>query len=130
MEIKLDIVVKDEVLSDIITTAIEGASNYWYFLNEDACDIIHSNSEGGKPFSVRILDAVKNGAEIPVHDIEDTDGERIGVLSSESIRTGLQKIMDDEVMQKFLMSEIEGNGDGESSDVVFQFMVMGEYVYG
>jgi len=130
MEIKLDIVVKDEVLSDIITTAIEGASNYWYFLNEDACDIIHSNSEGGKPFSVRILDAVKNGAEIPVHDIEDTGGERIGVLSSESIRTGLQKIMDDEVMQKFLMSEIEGNGDGESSDVVFQFMVMGEYVYG
>ena len=45
MEIKLDIVVKDEVLSDIITTAIEGASNYWYFLNEDACDIIHSNSD-------------------------------------------------------------------------------------
>jgi hypothetical protein len=130
MEIKLDIVVKDEVLGNIITTAIEGASNYWYFLNEDACDIIRSNSEGGKPFSVRILDAVKNGAEIPVHDIEDTGGERIGVLSSESIRTGLQKIMDDEVMQKFLMSEIEGNGDGESSDVVFQFMVMGEYVYG
>jgi hypothetical protein len=130
MEIKLDIVVTDEVLSGIITTAIEGASNYWYFFNEEACDIIRSNSKGGIPFSVRILDAVKNGAEIPVHDIEDTDGDSIGVLSSESIRTGLHKIMDDVHMRRFLISEIEGIGDGESSDVVFQFMVMGGYVYG
>lgn len=126
--IKIGIDVNDEVMENIIVTAIEGASNYWYYLNSDALDIIRSNSTHGKSLSEKIWEAVKNGAEIPVHDIEDSDGEAIGVLSIESVTNGLQKLANSD-MAKFLFMEINEDGDGESSDIVFQFIVLGEYVY-
>jgi hypothetical protein len=41
----------------------------------------------------------------------------------------LQKLSKDEGLKWCLEAELSGSGDAETSDVVFQFLTMGEYTY-
>jgi hypothetical protein len=42
----------------------------------------------------------------------------------------LNKLSNDKGLKWCLDTELNGEGDAETSDVVFQFLAMGEYVYG
>ena len=116
----------DEIRNDLIITAIEGGSNYWYFLDNEACDIINQYKDKGMAFSEAILPAINDENKIPIHDCET--GDLLGYLSKESIEKG-EESMYKEFSDHFSNS-LNENWDAETADVWFQLCVMGELVYG
>jgi len=128
MEITLSI--KDETQENLIVGALEGGSNYWYYLGEEACNIIDEKCPAEKkdePFSIRFWEAIKAGAVIPIHDAEDED-TKIGEISLESIQKGWDLLKTKQL--RHFADILSENDDADTADVWFQFCSLGELVYG
>ena len=124
--------VSREVLENVCVTALEGGSNYWCHLSEGAKKkirrVVPKNED---PYlSTAILKAVlDHNIEVPINDAEDED-EVLGYLSANTLTERMQKLCENEGSKWALMNELNGSGDADSSDVVFQWMVMGECIFG
>jgi hypothetical protein len=132
MEIKIETIVPREVLENVCVTALEGGSNYWYFLSDDAIKLIRRAVPKNEDayLSVAILKAVlDHDVEVPINDAEDED-EVLGYFSKKTLQERLQKLSQDDSSKWALETEIRGEGDADSSDVVFQYITMGEVVFG
>lgn len=127
---KIEFEIDDSVLEDIFVTAIEGGSNYWYFLSNDAVRLIRKAvpREEEPCLSVATFKAVMKGTIIPINDVENED-EVIGLISLKAMADRLSKLATSD-NREHLLAHIEGNGDADSADVVFQYLAMGEVVYG
>lgn len=120
-----------EILENIFVTALEGGSNYWYFINEENHEKMRNAvpPEKERAFSVALFKAVYDEAlDIDVHDVENTD-DKVGTLSIRSMFERLSNLMKDENYKWALFAEIDEQGDAETSDIVFQYLTMGEVVY-
>ena len=129
---KIETIVPREVLENVCVTALEGGSNYWYYLSREATKLIRGVVPKNEDtyLSTAILKAVlDHHIDIPIHDAEDED-EVLGYLSHATLMERLQNLSQDEGSKWALAREIEGQGDADSSDVVFQWLVMGECVFG
>jgi hypothetical protein len=127
---KIQIEIDESVLEDVFVTAIEGGSNYWYFLSEDAIKLIRKAvpREEESCLSVATFKAVMKGVEVPIHDVEDEE-EQIGLISLETMADRLSQLATGSDSWA-LWSHIKEEGDSESADVVFQHLAMGEAIYG
>ena len=131
MQINVKVDVSREVLESIFITALEGGSNYWYYIGSEACKIINDvvPKDQKKSFSERLFEAVYDkGVIIPVHDIEDTDDEPIGYLDINTFQERLEICASEALWA--LQEERDERGDAGSSDVVFQYLALGDYIYG
>lgn len=139
--ITVQAVINLQGLQDLITTALEGGSNYWYLLNREATDKIrkykgryvpeiHGDNEISffKTLTEAFLVAVMEGEVIPIHDAEDED-EKIGEVSIASIKKGLEKMQADKRTELNYLLGGEDYDAGDA-DVVFQYIALGELVYG
>lgn len=132
MEIKIEKVVPREILENVCVTALEGGSNYWYYLSDDAVKLIRKAvPKNEDPYlSTAILKAIlDHNVEVPINDAEDED-EVLGYISKKTLQERLQKLSEDDSSGWALRLEMDGGGDADSSDVVFQWMAMGEVVFG
>lgn len=120
-----------EVLENVFVTALEGGSNYWYYLSEGAIRIIRNvvpKSEE-KYLAIAMAKALlEHNVRIPINDAEDED-EIIGYLDMKTLPQRLNRLANSDDSWA-LSNELDENGDASSSDVVFQYLVMGEVVYG
>lgn len=130
MTITINQEIKREVLEDIFVTALEGGSNYWYYLSEEAIKLIRKAvPKSEDPYlSTAILKAIEKGVEVPINDAEDED-EVIGTISLKTMKERLQKLADSK-NRDALVSHINENGDGDSADIVLQYLAFGEIVFG
>ena len=131
MEIKIIQGVKREVLEDIFVTALEGGSNYWYFLPEESIKAIRKAvPKSEDPYlSTAILKAIlDHDVKVAINDAEEED-EVIGVITRGTMQSRLQLLSDSE-NRWALEKHIKEEGDGDSADVVFQYLAMGEVIYG
>jgi len=131
MEIKIIQGVSREVLEDIFVTAIEGGSNYWYFLSDSAiAKIRRAVSKEEDPYlSTAILKAIlDHNVKVQINDAEDEE-EVVGVITRGTMQSRLQLLAEGE-FKWALNAHINGEGDAESADVVFQYLAMGEVIYG
>ena len=127
---KIQIELDESVLEDVFVTAIEGGSNYWYFLSDDAVRLIRKAvpREEEPCISVATYKAVMRGVEVPIHDAEDEE-EQIGLISLETMQDRLQALINSG--DKWALDRhMDEEGDADSADVVFQYLAMGEAVYG
>ena len=133
MKINIQKEVSRDVLENIFVTALEGGSNYWYYINnENGKKIRDAVSRDEEPsFSMAFAKAILDKRlSIEVHDIEDMDNdEPLGVINEQTIMSGLQKMVDDGYGWA-LFDEIAEQGDATSSDMCFQYMVLGEVMFG
>jgi len=131
MEIKIIQGVKREVLEDIFVTALEGGSNYWYYLPEHSIVAIRKAvPKSEDPYlSTAILKAIlDHDVNVAINDADDED-EVVGVITRGTMQARLQLLA--ESKNKWaLEAHIKEEGDAESADVVFQYLAMGEVVYG
>lgn len=131
MEITLTKRIPRETLEGIFVTALEGGSNYWYYLSQDAIKIIRSvvPKKDDAYLSTAILKAIlDHDVEVPINDAEEED-EVIGYISKVTLQERLQKLADSSDSWA-LDDELNDKGDASSSDIVFQYMAMGEVVFG
>ena len=130
MTITINQEIKREVLEDIFVTALEGGSNYWYFLSSDATKLIRDAvPKSEDPYlSTAILKAIEKGVEVPINDAEDEE-EVLGIISLKTMQERLQKLSRSG-NSNALMAHINEDGDADSADIVFQYLAFGEIVFG
>ena len=130
--INLKLTLSRGILENAIITALEGGSNYWYFLSDEALSIVKKSVEDYLDISLSIAICkafLDKGVEIPIHDYESTE-ELIGSLDPSLLEQRMQALLDDEGYRWALLAEMREEGDATSSDIVFQYMVLGEVTYG
>ena len=126
---------QNSVRNDLMIDAIEGGSNYWYFLGDDANYIIKKYQGIHLPlhgeyfystFAEAIMPAIEEGEKIPIHDIKSPH-ELLGILSLESIRKG-EEIMESEYSEHYddILNE---NSDATTADIWLQLCLMGKIVF-
>lgn len=131
MEIKINQSISREVLEDVFVTALEGGSNYWYYLPEESIKAIREAvPKSEDPYlSTAILKAIlDHDVKVFVNDAEQED-ELIGIISKSTMQARLQLLSDSD-SRWALESHVREEGDASSADVVFQYLAMGEVVYG
>lgn len=113
--------VTDERLNDLLCSAMEGGSNYWYVINK------HINPNNVKVEHPHLDLPFIEGCGLEIGDIEDDEAEP-QILNRESIAKGLQ-VMADKYSHHFnnFMTE---NDDAETGDVFLQCCLFGDIVYG
>ena len=120
---KLEIEIPDTQIVNIFITALEGGSNYWYNLPDIQMARKHYK-DSGLAGSEKVIKAVLEHNEvIPVYDLEDEDS-KLGEISQANIKRGIQLFLNDGDR-----AWDEGMDAGEA-DVFFQYVVMGEIVFG
>lgn len=132
MRIKIEKEIPRQVLEDIFVTAIEGGSNYWYFLSDDAiAKIRKAVSVESEPYlSIAISKAILDfGVNVPINDADNED-EVLGTISKETMQDRLQLLSDDAQYKYALESELNEEGDAYSSDIVFQYLSFGKVIFG
>ncbi len=120
-----------KVIEDVFVTALEGGSNYWYFLPEQSVKAIREAvPKTVDPYlSTAIGKAILDfGVEVDISDVEDEE-EVLGTISIKTLQDRLQKLADSE-HNWALDREINEDGDAETSDIVMQYMALGEIIYG
>jgi hypothetical protein len=120
-----------KVIEDVFVTALEGGSNYWYFLPEQSVKAIREAvPKSVDPYlSTAIGKAIIDfGVEVDISDIEDEEYV-LSTISMKTLQERLQKLADSE-HNWALDREINEDGDAETSDIVMQFMALGEIIYG
>jgi hypothetical protein len=115
---------------DMIVTALEGGSNYWYMIDLDnSTGFTKKYADDPRLKSIRIADALYNNEDssVVVLDTEDEE-ETLGTLTYQSVRKTLENFPKDH--QWALDNVLNGDYDANDADVVFQVLVMGDVVYG
>ena len=131
MKINIETKIDMQILEDIFVTALEGGSNYWLEIHNSDMKLVRQVVPKDKEEirSLAIYKAVcEEGLELPIFDAEDED-EMLGILSMSTIPQRLGELIQSE-NRWALTNELDGNGDADSSDIVFQYLVMGNVIYG
>lgn len=131
-----------QLVDDMVITALEGGSNYWYWLKIDQqwfevakrYDIAISKKEEpartfALPLTQRIVNALLNveGFSVPIYDLEDTD-EKLGELTLESFKKACEMCI--EHYPNTWANLTTGNYDADDADILFQLSVMGNVTFG
>lgn len=112
---KVIIDISEDLVKDVVITALEGGSNYWY-------NIAKHNIDGD------LYDGLFNqkNAKMLITDIET--GEYLGDLTLEHLNAGLTLMARD---HRESFSAIIGESyDANDADILLQLAVLGEVVYG
>jgi hypothetical protein len=126
------VTVPRDVIENVFVSALEGGSNYWYYLPESSVDAIRKAVPKSKEpsLSMAMAEAIlDHGVEVAINDADNED-ETIGYISKFTMQQRLQAMMDKEEYRWALNNELDEGGDANSSDVVMQFITMGEVVFG
>lgn len=121
-----------DAVSDLIATALEGGSNYWYqIVGYDKPDAITFRSslfkDDEEPHPYYDFPLNKGGA---VHFEADGAGEdkQVFTLNLESIHRGLNLMLDK--CPSRVASIVDESYDAEDADVFLQASLFGEIVFG
>ena len=127
MKLQVKLNLEYETFEEIIVTALEGGSNYWYILGDiKGCPLSFEMTD--KAPSQRIAYGLwhNKDAEVYIHDNE-MDTELLGILTYDSVRERMQLATINHLSE--LESMISGDYDAWTADTLFQVLVMGEVVY-
>lgn len=110
-------------LEDVFVNALEGGSNYWYYLSDEAIDIIRSkvSKEEDGCISTAMLKAIMRGASVPVNYIEN-ESEVLGVISMLTLKDSLQKCAEER--PDLIQDVLDENDDANTADCIFQYLVL------
>ena len=128
MKLKLELELSYETFEEIIVTALEGGSNYWYMLG-DTKGIPKRKDMPDKAMSQRMAYGLwhNKDSQIIIWDAEEED-ELLGVLTYDSVREGMQLACKDYMKEINMM--ISEDYDAWTADTLFQVLVMGEVTFG
>lgn len=125
MKIKIEKVIdiSDQQISDQLCNALEGGSNYWYFLP----DLTMLDLDTKLPLVDRIMNALNQGKSIPIYDLEDEE-IKLGDLNLEGIEKALNLMST--LFPATFDEIVNEDGDADTGDIFLQLAVMGEIVFG
>lgn len=121
-----------EEMKDLLITAIEGGSNYWYNLPDLTMIKRTGKNLDGLALAEKIFLNLylDKSLKIPVSDIEgEDDDENLGFISYVNLLRADEVLKNEE--NKWIIADVKSeNWDASTADVWFQLVVLGEVVYG
>ena len=124
MTVVLQVHYDDEFLEDIIIAALEGGSNYW--IECIKVRNFENDKPQGIPTSTWIFEKLKNGETIVLY-LED-DGRAFLTLSK--LKRGVKKYFSDSNNLVGGLTLDAADYDADMADLVLQYSVFDEAVYG
>lgn len=130
LEIRTKIKVTEQEIEDIFVGAIEGGISYWC-KEIKMPTTIPAEVNQKESFSIRCSEIVQNGGEIYLMVDMDDDGfgESKRKLNMDRIKRGWSKYFNDWHSPVY-GEDSSGDRDATHADVIFQFAVFGEIVFG
>lgn len=119
-------------LEDVFMTALEGGSNYWYWIADEQVEKVRKAVPKSKQpyFSIAVLEAVMiHGIDVAISDKDDHDNT-LGVISKKTMRSRIQSMADSEQFSHMIQAQLDEMGDSNTADCIFQYIVMGEVMFG
>lgn len=116
----------EEAMPDLLTTALEGGSNYWYRIPGRSVKAVEKYRQEDEPFVNGILAALNDNQAIAIHDAETN--EALGLLSKDSGLRAFRKIATEHPDQYAAI--ITETYDAADADLWMQIAVMNEVVFG
>ena len=110
-----------EGIRDLLTTALEGGSNYWYQVNT----VIPQDIKGDY-YVDRMINYMEKGATIVFSDCNDEDYDDIGTLTHKKLIGSIQE----GPLAELIRMSINAEGDACEADEYLQTLVLGEMIYG
>jgi len=110
--------VSRETISDLLSTAFDGGSNYWV----GAVSVVSKAVGCDSPY------ASDHGANGGILRIYDNEAETTYLLSDVEIQRGLNRMAEDHLSH--WLDLMNDNMDADTADVFLQCCVFGEVVYG
>jgi hypothetical protein len=111
---------------NLIVSAIEGGSNYWYMIeNTDEIKAATKDMKG-EPLVDRMLMAINRGLMVIISDQENEN--KMHYIKSEDFAKA-EKLMI-EKHRRHLGDVLSEQDDATTGDVYFQLLVLGECIYG
>jgi hypothetical protein len=120
-----------EHFENVIITALEGGSNYWYQLyTDDYRDQLPLKTEQKPALSERIAAALYTDPnfKLPVYDVENTDN-LLGTVTQASMFKAFQ-LAEKDYFFAWQHLENEEDFDATDADIIFQLATMGKVVFG
>ena len=121
IKVKLDFIVTDEDIDDIMATALEGGINYW-------CD---KATVVGDYLGEFASEQIARGGTLKLHDAEENKNH---LLTRDGILIGIKKAIEENYFANygwFNGNELDTcNIDAEVADVIIQFAIFDDVVYG
>lgn len=136
-----------EYLNDLLSTSMEGGSNYWALFDHRFIAPQLANDKS-LALSEKIINSVWDyHKSIPIYDVESNEGEetdkeygeydnpyenyeKLGELSMDSILQAVSLIKKDPKLQHIWENIATENYDAGDADVFFQLAIMGKVVFG
>lgn len=112
---------------NLFVTALEGGSNYWYFLPRIPAGVRDIKVELDMELTEAIGEYVLRGGSIDVHDAEDED-TKLGTVDMSSLLEAIDILKND--YKQVYENIIDEEYDADDADVFFQLAVMGEVTFG
>jgi hypothetical protein len=119
-------ITKEDII-DIFVTALEGGSNYWYYIPTIPNGVRDIQNEMGLATSEAIGQYVLKGGYVQINDAEDEE-EVLGNIDMDGLLDAIQKIKSD--YPRVYENIIDEDYDADDADVFFQIAVMGEVTFG
>ena len=116
-----------EDIVDQFVTALEGGSNYWYYIKNLPKDVDYSVAQNHKPLSEAIGEHIMKGGYIQFYDVENKS-DLLGTVDMDSILEAISSVKAD--YPEIYTNMILGDADAGDADVFLQLCVMGEVVFG
>lgn len=131
MEIKIKI--SDGDIADMVTSALEGGSNYWaqVVAKRQPTKMTHWAFTDGKDSKAeaRYLEefVMNEGGSVTIKDLEDPEGKTYE-LTREKVYAGLE-LMPEEYTRHFV-DILNEETDATTGDVLIQLALFGDVIYG
>jgi hypothetical protein len=119
-------ITKEDII-DIFVTALEGGSNYWYYIPTIPNGVRDIMNETGMATSEAIGQYVLKGGYVQINDAEDEE-EILGNIDMDGLLDAIQKVKTEypDVYNNIIDEEY----DADDADIFFQIAVMGEITFG
>lgn len=115
-----------EKIINLFVNALEGGSNYWYFLKYIPNEVRNIQKNKKLALSEAIGEFILNGGEIYIYDIEDND-DVLGVINMDKLLDAIN-IIREKYPQNY-SNIIDEYDDAEDADIFLQIATMGEVVF-
>jgi hypothetical protein len=119
--------ISKENIIDIFVTALEGGSNYWYYIPTIPNGVRDIMDETGMATSEAIGQYVLKGGYVQINDAEDEE-EVLGNVDMDGLLDAIQKVKTE--FPDVYNNIIDEEYDADDADIFFQIAVMGEIVFG
>lgn len=119
-------ITKQDII-DLFVTALEGGSNYWYYIPKMPAGVRQIKTETGMATSEAIGEYILRGGNIQINDAEDEE-EVLGTVDMTSLLEAIDLLKSD--YTHAYENIIDEEYDADDADIFFQLAVMGEVTFG